>query len=185
MDILLKIANFLEENEINWALGASYVLYFNGIDIIPNDIDLFVCEKSFEKVREYFLNYGEEIFKEDKNNIYNTQKFTSVKIGDTEIDLMSNLYIYHNEGEYRYIFDEISIDKKVEIGNTVINVMALEDWYILYQLIPGREEKVKTIYNILKNKNNIRIELFERALKLELPNSVRASVNELIKSKLT
>jgi len=185
MKILLKTANFLSENKINWALGASYVLYFNGSNIVPNDIDLFVCEKNFDEVKEYLMNYGEEVFKEDKNDIYNTQKFTTVKIGDVEIDLISNLYIYHNDGEYKYIFCEKSIDKKIEIENTIVNIMSLEDWYILYQLIPGREEKVKMIYNMIRSKNNIRMDLFERALKLELPNSIRISVNELIKSKLT
>ncbi|MBN2259110.1 MAG: nucleotidyltransferase family protein [Clostridiales bacterium] len=179
--ILESIAKKLNGMEVVWALGASSVLYYNGYETRPNDIDLFVMEEDFENIRLFLLENGIEKHKPDTEEIYNTQKFSTIEINGVDVDLIAGFFIKHEAGEYRFNFDHHSIDKVVFIENEPVNIMALEDWYILYQLIPGREKKVKVIKEMLIKKNTIRMDLINRTLILELPKSVRASIIEIIK----
>ncbi len=181
MKTLELLAEKLNEMNIIWAIGASTVLYFNGHEKEPNDIDLFIEEKDYEGVRNNLLMLGNEKIKNDDNDIYNTQRFTTIVIDETEIDIIAGFYIRHIEGEFRFVFDEKSIDKVIDVGNQKVNIMALEDWYILYQLIPGRERKVQIIKDLLEKKEKTRVDLINRALELELPTEVRKSAKEIIK----
>ena len=181
MKTLELLAEKLNEMNIIWAIGASTVLYFNGHEKEPNDIDLFIEEKEYEGVRNNLLMMGKEKIKNDDNNIYNTQRFTTIIIDENEIDIIAGFYIRHAEGEFKFVFDEKSIDKVIDVGNQKVNIMALEDWYILYQLIPGREIKVQIIKDLLEKKEKIRVDLINRALELELPTEVRKSAKGIIK----
>ena len=181
MKTLELLADKLNGMNITWAIGASTVLYFNGHETLPNDIDLFIEEKDFEGVRNNLLMFGYEKTKNDDGDIYNTQRFTTIVVNGIEIDIIAGFYIRHIEGEFRFIFDDKSIDKVVDVGNQRVNIMALEDWYILYQLIPGREKKVQTIKGLLSKKETMRLDLIDRVLNLELPIEVRESIKEIIK----
>ena len=175
----LKIADWLNEEKITWALGASSVLFYNGYEVVPNDFDLFVELDQYQKVESKLKMIGNLIYKEDANSIYNTQGFNSFEIEDIEVDLIAGFYIRHNEGEYKFPFDWHSIDQVFNYEGSQINVMSLEDWYALHQLIPGREEKVKIIYNFLMNKEFIRIGLLRRSLELDLPKEVKDSISKI------
>lgn len=181
MDTLELLAEKLNKINITWAIGASTVLYSNGYEKLPNDIDLFIEEKDFVMVRNDLLKYGEEKIKIDDNDIYNTQKFTTIVVDGTEIDIIAGFYIRHEEGEFRFVFDDKSIDIVIDVGNQTVNIMALEDWYILYQLIPGREKKVQIIKNLLEKKETIRMDLIDRSLELELPICIRKTIEKIIR----
>ncbi|HBJ2609223.1 hypothetical protein [Clostridium botulinum] len=58
----------------------------------------------------------------------------------------------------------------------------MEDWYVIYQLIPNREAKVKVIesYLLLNGINNSF--LLERALKRNLPIELREKIKKILSS---
>ncbi|EPS50014.1 TPA: hypothetical protein PL619_000635 [Clostridium botulinum] len=58
----------------------------------------------------------------------------------------------------------------------------MEDWYVIYQLIPNREAKVKAIesYLLLNGINNSF--LLERTLKGNLPIEVREKIKKILSS---
>ncbi|MBY6897199.1 hypothetical protein [Clostridium botulinum] len=58
----------------------------------------------------------------------------------------------------------------------------MEDWYVIYQLIPNREAKVKVIesYLLLNGINNSF--LLERVLKGNLPIEVREKIKKILSS---
>jgi hypothetical protein len=178
---VIRFFEWLDENNIIWALGASSVMYYNDHPVEPRDIDLFIRKEDFGEVAKRLSEVGTESVKIDHQSIYNTQGFMTVIVEGIEIDLIAGFYIFHSEGEYRMIFDKSSIDQRIDENGIGINIMSLEDWYILYQLIPGREEKAKTIKEMLKKKDHIRWDLFERALLRELPIRVKESVKEMNK----
>ena len=183
MNTFSKIADWLNEEGITWALGASSVLYYNGYEAVPNDFDLFVSLDQYQKVESKLKTIGKSIYKEDTNSIYNTQGFNCFEIENIEVDLIAGFYIRHDEGEFKFPFDWHSIDQVFNYVGSQINVMSLEDWYVLYQLIPGREEKVKIILEFLMNKEFIRISLFNRMLELELPEKVKKTITKITQSQ--
>ena len=59
IELLQKIAHRLNEAHVQWALGASMLLYFKGITSEFHDIDLLVSEHDAECVRRILSEMGE------------------------------------------------------------------------------------------------------------------------------
>jgi deoxyhypusine synthase len=174
-----ELFKWMNEKEITWALGASSVLYYNGDDRLPNDYDVFVTVEDFDQVEERLKQSGEERFKENALGIYATERFATYMLGNREIDLIAGFNILHDQGEYRLTFDEDSIDKTIAVEDVPIHIMALEDWFVMYQLIPGRSAKAERALELMRSKNQMRWDLFDRALESGLPKKVRESIQEL------
>ena len=54
LKVLTKIGTQLNEAGITWAIGASLLLYFQGITDEFNDIDIMVMEKDVLRLKEIF-----------------------------------------------------------------------------------------------------------------------------------
>lgn len=173
MDIndLYFLSAKLNEINIKWALGGSLVLYFNKILDNPRDIDILVNYEESKKVNDILYDYGgyREIDREDP---YKTKSFCNYKINNTEVDIIGGFKIGHERGVYSYILDEEAISQYISINGIQVPLSSIEDWYILYQLIPGREKKVNVIEEYF-NKNGVsNPRLIKRALDQPLPKSV-------------
>ena len=59
IELLQKIAHQLNEAHVQWALGASMLLYFKGITSAFHDIDLMVADHDAECVRTILSVMGE------------------------------------------------------------------------------------------------------------------------------
>ena len=59
IELLQKIAHRFNEANIEWALGASMLLYFKGIISEFHDIDLMVSVHNAEQVRTILSEMGE------------------------------------------------------------------------------------------------------------------------------
>lgn len=152
-DTLSYIGDILSKKKISWIVGGSIVLNYYGLTEIVNDIDLIVDIKDFEKVKSIFSTIGE--FEElPKKGIYKTEGYIKCKINRVDIDIMSNFKIIHYKGVYEYLLDQNSISKAIEINNVEIPLGSLEDWYEIYKVIPGREEKVQLIKEYFSRRDN-------------------------------
>ena len=94
---------------------------------------------------------------------------------------MAGFAINHSNGTFRYIFDQNSISEFKLINGVNIPFTSLEDWYVIYQLIPNREVKVKMIENYLLSNKIKKTILLERSLQGCLPIDVRKKVEEMLK----
>ena len=94
------------------------------------------------------------------------------KIGKTKIELMSDVKIKFGRGTYRMIFDEKSIQKKINIEGVTVPLLALEELYVMYQLLKGKEEKADKIETYFKQKGLKDKDLLMRAISQELPLTV-------------
>lgn len=161
----------LNKINIKWALGGSLVLYFNKILDNPRDIDILVNYEESNKVNDILYNYGEcrEI---DRKEPYKTKNFCNYKINNTEVDIIGGFKIGHERGVYSYILDEEAISQYISINDIQVPLSSIEDWYILYQLIPGREKKVNIIEEYFNNNGVSNPKLIKRALDQPLPKSV-------------
>ncbi len=151
---LEKIAIPLNEADVSWGIGASLLLNQYGLAESPADIDIITETRDIERVNNILSSLGTRIQKEEKPGIYATDFFFEYSINSTDIDIMAGFKINLTSSVYEYKFDKDSIPHHFLIGDVFVPFTTLEDWYILYQLIPNREPKVKLIENYFK-KNGI------------------------------
>lgn len=176
---LSYIGKKFNKEDILWAVGGSIMLNQFGLIDNPNDIDIFVDIKDISSVNKILKNSGEK--KEYQNtSVFATKYFYKYLVDGIDIDIMSGLAINHSNGVYEYVFDTNSISKMKIINEVKIPFTSLEDWYVIYQLIPNRESKVDLIerhfkLNGIKNRN-----LLTRTLSRSLTLDARNKIEEIL-----
>ncbi len=180
LDTLTFIGEKLSNKEILWAVGGSVMLQYYGLIDDPKDIDILVHEYDIEALDQILKGLGEKKIRE-KSDIYSTKYFYEYTIDGIDIDVMSGLAINHQGSIFKYIFDPQSVTAVETINNVGIPLTSLEDWYVIYQLIPGRENKVNLIENYLLNQGIQNKYLLKRALKRQLPEVVRRRIERILK----
>lgn len=178
-DTLKQIAIELNKNDILWGVGASVLLEFYGLIDKPKDIDIIVYEKDIEKADKVLKSLGIKKTSEE-NKTYSTKYFYEYVINGVEIDVISGLVINCESIKYEHEFDSSSITNYKNIDDIKIPLTSLEEWYVLYQIIPNREYKAKIIEEYLLSQSKLNIELLNRALSKELPYSVKVKIIKLI-----
>jgi hypothetical protein len=183
LDVLSYIGEKLNKEDILWGVGASILLNHYGLVENPNDIDIMVHTKDIKKLDIVLKSLGEKKL-EEKVSTYATEFFYEYVVKGIDVDVMAGFTINHNEGEYKYIFENNSISEMKNINGVNIPLTTLEDWYVIYQLIPNRNIKVKLIQTYLLENSVKRPELLERALEENLPSDVRLKIKNLMAYKI-
>ncbi|MGO1653069.1 hypothetical protein [Senegalia sp. (in: firmicutes)] len=168
LETLSYIGEKLNNSNIRWAVGASVLLNQFGLIDKPNDIDIFVDIKDIHKADEILKGIGKKK-KWEKNEIYSTKYFYEYIIDGTDIDVMAGFAIKHKSGVFEYDFNGNSISEFRIINGVNIPFTSLEDWYVIYNLIPNREYKADLIEKYLLAKGIKKPNLLQRALKGRLP----------------
>jgi predicted nucleotidyltransferase len=180
-DTLSDLGEKLNDSNIVWAVGASILLNQYGFIDKPNDIDIFIDVKDIERADEVLKSIGKK--KEwEKVATYATKYFYEYMVNGIDIDVMAGFAVNHNSGIFEYIFDINSITEFKVINGVSIPFTSLEDWYVIYQLIPKRETKVDMIEKYLLLNGIKKPFLLERALKGNLPIEVREKINKILHS---
>ncbi|MDO9100184.1 MAG: hypothetical protein Q7V53_05505 [Caldisericota bacterium] len=181
LDTLVLVARTLNHAEALWGVGASTLLYYHGLVSEPHDIDIVTSETDIEVVAATLRGLGIEKLSEP-GELYSTSRFLEYVVNGTDVDVMAGLAIKHADGTYVLPFDRRSITAKRTEDGVTVPLMSLEDWYVVYQLIPGREPKVKLIEDHILDSRCLDLELLDRELDLELPLHVRARIEGLMAS---
>jgi len=176
---LSYIGKKLNEEKIVWGVGASILLNHYGLIDKPNDIDILVDLKDIEKVDKVLKNIGEKIVWE-KTETYSTKYFYEYVVNGFDVDVMAGLSINYDNGTFKYIFDQSSISDTKTINGVNIPLTSLEDWYVIYQLIPNRQIKVTMVENYLSSNGIKKPNLLKRALSGHLPDVVRENIQRLL-----
>jgi len=179
IDTLANIGEQLNDSGILWGIGASILLNQYGLVDNPNDIDILVDIKAIDKVDKILTSLGQKKLAADAT-IYSTKYFYEYVVEGIDIDVMAGLTINFDNGKYEYIFDNQSITEIKDIKGIRIPFTSLEDWYILYQLIPNRQVKANAIETFLMAKGIKSRNLLNRALTKDLPILIRKRVQKLI-----
>lgn len=182
LDTLSDIGKRLNDSGIMWAVGASIVLNQFGLIDKPNDIDIFVDIKDVEKVDIILRSIGTKKISQ-KNSDFSTRYFYEYNIEDVNVDVIAGLIINHNEGSYKYVFDRSTITEKRVINGVEIPLTSLEDWYVLYQIMPEKDGKADIIEKYLRKNGIKNPELLKRAEKCGLPNEVKLNIEKLLAAK--
>lgn len=169
-----RIAEALNAAGVTWAVGGSMLLKWHGLSERANDLDLVVAEEDAERAHEALLAIGTGERGTAKEP-YRTRYFYVHEADGTSIDVMGGFRIAHESGVYEFPFGEASIS-----GREPVPLCALEDWYVLYQLMAGKADKLAAMETHFALKGVARPELLRQALERELPDRVRVKVEGLL-----
>jgi len=162
-------------------VGGSILLNQFGLVDRPNDIDILVDINDIDRAHELLKSIGHKMECESTAT-FSTKYFYKYIVNGIDVDVMAGFAINHSEGVYEYIFDRESIAEFRLINGVNIPFASLEDWYVLYQLIPNRKSKVELIEKHLLS-NGIKVPfVLKRALKGNLPEEVREKIESMLSS---
>ena len=168
--VLEKVVECLQQERIHFGIGGSLLLAQHGLPVVPRDIDLVVALADAERAVLLLSEMG-TVLEQDETSLYTTEVFEEFIIEGIDIDLMSGLQVRHDEGIFVYPFAEQSID------SAGLPFMAFVDWYVIYQLIPGREQKVVMIEDVFM-KQEVDRKRLEQLRSLVLPQVVRNRIDQ-------
>jgi len=179
LESLTIIGEQLNNKGITWGVGGSLLLSFYQIIDDPNDIDILVDENHANQLNEIIAPMG-ELKKVIHSDPFRTEYFTKYLINATDIDIMGGFAIQHSEGIYKLSLNKKSIVSYKKINEIDIPLCSLEDWYILYWLIPGKQEKAILIEDFFKMNGVKHSSILEKALTQPLPLEVKDRVEKLL-----
>lgn len=142
--ILILFKKELEKSQINYALGGSLLLYFEGIETSVNDIDIIVDVSDHDKLQLILQKYHFKKKKQDTK--YKTEHFYTITINGIDIDIMLGFKVITKHSVYDFPFN---VDKTITINKESINLSSLDEWILAYHAM-GRLDKVNLIERHLK-----------------------------------
>ena len=145
IQLLLKIAHRLNEAGVEWALGASMMLYFKDITSNFHDIDLMVVDRDAECVRTILSEMGESFPSASiPNPMYRAKTFMEFFIDSVEVDVMAGFAIVKDGKLYDCALRKEQIVEQMPLGTEVIPLQSPLLWCKYYRLM-GRTKKAEMI----------------------------------------
>ena len=92
LKVLSRMGKRFNEENITWAVGASLLLYLQGIAENFHDIDLMVSEADALHMKEILLHMGREQEANSGKN-FQSKYFWKFLVDEVEIDVMGGLVI--------------------------------------------------------------------------------------------
>jgi hypothetical protein len=147
---LAKAARYLNGAGINWALGASALLWLEGVSGTFHDFDLLIAPGQMAAARQAMRECGAtQQPPPPPNPAYATLDFSEFLLDGAEFDLLCGFAIRYEGKVYRYPFDTARIAKTVPLLGESVPLCPLADWVVLYLLMPSRADKADAIASSL------------------------------------
>lgn len=141
--VLAQIANRLNAAEIQWALGASAMLYLNGVADRFDDLDIMVQTDQALRAKDILKSMG-ALKAANPAAQYRTKYFFEFVIGGVDVDLMGGFTIREGEIEHDCSLKSFQIAETREICGEKVPLQALSVWREYYEWM-GRRAKVEMI----------------------------------------
>lgn len=178
---LIKVSEALNKSGILWSIGASLLLNQYGLADKPSDIDILVSCHDVDKADNILSAMGKEEISVKNGDVYGTKHFYEYVIERINVDVMADLTIKYENRIVSYIFDKKSVPHNFCIRNTYIPFSTLEDWFVLYHLMPGKAAKSELIYNYLIKSGVKFPDLLQRWKdNQELSEAIKQKINHIL-----
>ncbi len=183
LQTLKDITKAFDASGLFWGVGASVLLYSYGLENYPSDIDILVGDMDILKAKKIMDTMG--IKQPEKASVfYATDYFYEYDVRNINVDIMAGFKINLSNGIFNYTFDTDSVPHRLFIGHTPIPFTTLEDWYILYQLMPDKKKKYKKIENFFFQHGIQYPGLLQKMLlNPELPENVKQNIQYLFNNQ--
>lgn len=146
--VLTRVARELNEAKITWAVGASLLLYLEGITDIFHDIDLMILERDIDRAVAVMERFGKPSLPNPACG-FKTRRFLEYSIDGVDFDLMAGFVIVKEGVDYDCSLRPEQIKRGVTLNGVEIPLQSVRDWRRFYDLM-GRTEKVEMIDAAIK-----------------------------------
>ncbi|GAA0375597.1 CYTH domain-containing protein [Bacillus horti] len=164
-NVLAQLAHTFSTSGVVWGVGGSTLLAQYNLVKQPRDLDIIVQQEDTAQAELLLTREGERRALESRAPFL-TNRFYQIVMKQAEIDVMCGLRIEHDEGIFDYTFNQSTIAYHKEIQGQLVPYSYLEDWYVLYSLMPGKEQRVHVI------------EMYWAKHGMEHPDRIQAFLNE-------
>jgi hypothetical protein len=149
--VLAKAAAALNAAGVTWAVGASALLYLEGVANTFNDVDLLVVEGEMSAAEQALLFAGAvPLPPQPPNPVYATKQFTEYRLDGVDFDLLCGFAIRRKNVVFRYPFDQEHVASFADARGVPVPLTPLADWFILYLLMVDREKRAWEIAQYMK-----------------------------------
>lgn len=178
--VLSMIGKQLNQENILWGVGASTLLCCYNLAEEYHKISIIIAEKDIQKVDKILSALSTRI-QGEKTCFYDSIFFCEYKIDGITLDVISGFTICNDGTVYQYFFDEKSIPHYAWIMGEKIPFTTLEEWYILYSMMPQGENNAKLIEKFFDDIGVIYPEVLNRMVKGKLPKHVLKKCNSMLR----
>ncbi|WP_426355275.1 hypothetical protein [Exiguobacterium sp. R-39] len=176
--VLSLLSPLFASSHVRWGIGGSVLLAHHRLVEHPNDLDLLFHPDDFVVAEQILKQLGEQQPTQDKG-IFLTRRFEEYTIGHVELDIIVDFKIQHTAGIFSFVFDETAVTEQVSFRGQRYPFMHLEDWYVFYLLMPGRESKVSLLEDYWKSHPLDAPQRLQIALAAPLPDSIRQRIEHI------
>ena len=141
LNVLCHIAEQLNRRKVTWAVGASAMLYLNGITDGFNDLDIMVDIAHIHEAKAALDTMG-TLQERIPNPDFKTVHFLEYVIEDVEADVIAGFIITKDGTDHHLPFDASHIERIVTVNGQQIPLQSRSDWQHYYLLL-GRPNKAQ------------------------------------------
>ncbi|HBN96467.1 MAG TPA: hypothetical protein DDZ66_09205 [Firmicutes bacterium] len=153
------------------------LLYYKGLVARANDIDIVIALEHVERAETVLEMLGVKQ-PPNLNRDYATRYFAEFVIEGIDVDVMAGFRIVAGGTTTEYVPDQKTFETFV-LQDTTIHLCPLEDWYVLYLLMPHREGRVATIKEYFLE-NGANLTYLKAWVDRCLPKAVSDQIHELL-----
>ncbi len=179
---LQKVGRALKASGVRFCVGGSAMLYRNGLVEQFNDIDLLVESSDAYKAETVLLSIGQS--EEAKSSTaFVTDIFRSFLVDGIGVDMMAGLKIRSGGQVYSHQLTEGSYADRWPVWGEVLPFSALEEWCVLYHLMPGKAHKAELIKAHLKSSGQCNLDFLASVMGNGVPPAASEWLNDLMSAK--
>ena len=134
LNVLCRIARQFNRKQITWAVGASGMLYLNGIASTFHDLDIMVDEAHIHEAKALLDSMG-TLQERIPNPNFKTGHFLEYVIDGVEADIIAGFIITKDGTDHHLPFDASHIDRTVTVNGQQIPLQSRTDWQHYYTLL--------------------------------------------------
>lgn len=174
-----KLAATLDENNIVWGIGGSFLLQLHGLYSNPNDLDIWVQTDDISKLKTIFSSFDEI----ESSIQLPPQYHFKMQYYDTEVDFISCFITIPNQKRFEYHILPTNIEYIEFEDGIKVPCTLLENWYIVYKLL-NRKDKAQIIEDVfIQKKLELSIDAINESLndsRNHMQKRVRTDVKKLV-----
>ncbi|MBU0997240.1 MAG: hypothetical protein KKE16_04260 [Firmicutes bacterium] len=178
-EALSQIMSILEKEKVSCHIGGSLLLLANGIQTEVHDIDLLFKGEDFLKVFDLFSSYLIETI--PPKGDYLTKELMKIRYLGVDFDLIFDFSFISNGKIYTYPFEDLRSYIQMDWEGSKYRFSRLEEWFLIYRLLPNREPKVKMIRDHFHKTKGFDSTYLSGLLQRNLPEFVRNEIELLLK----
>mgnify|MGYP001442158330 CR=1 len=149
--VLARAAAALNAANVTWAVGASALLYFEGVTDTFNDLDLLIAEGDMLSAEQaMFFAGATQLPSPGPTSAYVTRQYSKFRLDDVDFDLLCGFSLRRKGEVYEYPFGPDHIAYVAQAQGVPVPLSPLADWFILYLLMPDRGRRAVQIARYLK-----------------------------------